>query len=361
MGVLQASYGPSFAGFQARFGVSELVVPRIYTATFIAMFLSTLASGPLLRRVSLRRCFVIAVSLLTAGQLLMALAPGWPTLLGGAFVAGLGYGLLAVTGNLILARIGARAAMNLVNALFGLGSILAPLLVAALAGRGVTLLYGLLALGTLAVLAGSRAFPRTLDGGAEPQAGGRGPLPTLLLFNALFFLYVAMEVSAGGWMARHLRGTFWAEGGPERAAALVSLFWVAYTVGRAASAPLAQRVPPARLTLACLVLCVLCALATALPALRLPAYALLGLCMSPIYMALISWLVGRVPERFSTLGMLGSGFGAAFGPPLVGLLLARQGVGALPLALAAFPLVGVLLSLGVWRLGRGSAARRPAA
>ena len=344
MGVVQASYGPSFPGFQARFRVGEAEVARIYTATFVAMFLSVLVSGPITRRLGPRASLQAALALMLLGAALMWLGLGWPLVLTGALVVGLGYGLMTVVGNVSLARIGARAGLNLVNALFGLGSIVAPLAVAWLAPRGVTLLYGLLAGALLAVAFFSRAFPARLD--ADPGEAARIqrlPWRTLGLFNALMLLYVALETSTSGWMARSLTPGF----GLTRATALVSAFWIAFTLGRVLSAPLAQRVAPGRLAAVSLALCVVFALGSALPALRLPAYVLLGFSMSPVYTAAVAWLVRRVPERFVNLGLLGTGFGAAFGPPLVGLLLAHFGLGAVPLALAGDAALGLLVVWGV--------------
>ncbi len=344
MGMVQASYGPSFPGFEARFHVTEVDVARVYTATFIAMFVSVLLSGPLIRRVGLRATLLGALLLMVLGLALMAAGLNWPMVLLGAFVVGLGYGFVTVVGNFSLARIGARAGLNLANAMFGVGAILAPLAVAWLAPRGVTLLYGLLGVALLLVSLFARAFPRDLGDATEQAApAGRAPWLPIALFNLLLFLYVAMETSASGWMARHLTPTF----GLTRATALVSVFWVAFTLGRIVSAPLAQRVPPGRLAALSQGLCVVFALCSAIPALRLPAYVLLGFSMAPIYMAGVAWLVTRVPERFVNLGLLGSGFGAAFGPPLVGLLLARSGLGAVPLALAAFALLGLLVNFAV--------------
>lgn len=353
LGALQASYGPSFAGYQARFGLNEVEVSRLFVATFASQLLATLGSGWLLGRLGIRRMVQLSLALLTAGLLGMALGSSWPLTLLGALVAGIGYGLGSVGLNLALARQGARGALTLVNAAFGFGSISGPYLVAVLAGRGVSAVFWVLTVVAALLTLASRAFPQLPPAAAHPrEAAGkvRAPLGTLLLFNLLLLLYVGIETSTGAWMARHLTPSYGLDG----ATRLVSLYWLALALGRVLLAPLAARLRPQVLVPSALALAGLAALLAlgsgAAPALRVGAYLVIGLALAPIYPNAFAWLVTRVPERFVNLGLLGTGGGAALVPPLIGLWIAGRGSAIIPLALAGVAFAGLLVAL--WLVGR---------
>ena len=64
----------------------------------------------------------------------VVLAPAWPLAVASAFLGGFGLGGVSACLNAAYASVGARA-VNLVNAVFGVGSMIAPLLVVSLYGE----------------------------------------------------------------------------------------------------------------------------------------------------------------------------------------------------------------------------------
>ena len=122
------------------FGVGVERVGATVQLHFAAGLVATLASSLLLERFGYRRIIVVASAMLAAGATSVALAPSWGLLLVGVTGGGLGFGLLNVGLNLVVARTFAPNAapfLNLVSALFGVGAVLGPLAVGAV---GVTMI-----------------------------------------------------------------------------------------------------------------------------------------------------------------------------------------------------------------------------
>ncbi|WP_230296141.1 MFS transporter, partial [Deinococcus sp. 6GRE01] len=126
LGLIQAMYGPSFPLFQARYGVSTAGVGVIASAHFLGSAIAPPLVGLLLRRLSVRAGMSFSLLVLAAGMLGVVFAPTWALAVAAAFVGGLGLGGVSACLNAAYASVGARA-VNLVNAVFGVGSMVSPL------------------------------------------------------------------------------------------------------------------------------------------------------------------------------------------------------------------------------------------
>jgi MFS transporter, FHS family, glucose/mannose:H+ symporter len=207
LGALQAMYGPAFPALRARFGLTPEQVALLVSLHFLGSFVTISLSGVLLAAVGYRRLLLGAVAGFAAGALTLALSPLWAMTLAAALLVGLGYGALVLGVNLLFARtFEARSApaLNLLNAMFGVGAMVGPLLVgAALPNVGLPfLLVG----GASLLLALS--FRRVAD---PPPLGSstdapRRPLPYAHVagFVVVFFLYGALEVGTASWETTHL-------------------------------------------------------------------------------------------------------------------------------------------------------------
>ncbi|GBF95370.1 MFS transporter [Raphidocelis subcapitata] len=268
--------------------------------------------------------------------------------------------------------------VNLVNALFGLGALCAPLLAEACdRALGSTLLAfpvtaALAALSALVFLAlPSPPTPKQLaaaaaaaaadaeaaavpllaaeggggssgaeggggeePGATKPAAGGgaedawslRGPLLHVLLPAAAFvFLSVGLEVGFGGWTTVY--GTRYLGESESAGHALTSAYWGAFTAGRIAASAAAAVAPPATLLLASMPLAVAgAAAALALPPAVLAGWpatvcvVLVGLGLSTGFANLLALLEVHAPINGSVTGLLGGCAGA--GTMLVPLAVA---------------------------------------
>ena len=190
----------------------------------------------------------LALIVMAAGAAGLATAPGFLlSVLAGA-VFGVGYGCVAALFNTrILVAFGVRGAsmVSLLNAGYSVGAIAAPLLFVAL-GSNPRLIFGIIAvLVALTIVISGQAG----GGGTQTPAGGgrfRLDLPIL----AFGLMSVGIEVSlAGLGPSAMIRAGIPAD----RAAGLLSGFFVAFLAGRLVLTLLADRVPPfAVYTSACL-------------------------------------------------------------------------------------------------------------
>ncbi|MDB5045654.1 MAG: transporter [Deinococcus sp.] len=351
LGLIQAMYGPAFAFFEDRFGVDKSVVGWIASVHFLGSALAPPLTGLALARYSLRRVVVFGLLILVLGISVVAAAPLWTVALGGALVGGLGVGTISAALNAAYASVGTRA-VNLVNAVFGLGSIAAPLVVAALAPRDLALPFLVVAGLSALTLGLVRLWGVPAMQPAPVKAMAVRPGVQFGLFAVLIAAYVGLEAGYGAWLARHLDGL-----GIAGSAFILSGFWAGLTLGRIITGAVGARVSPPRLVLGSAVLVTLCALAANLPALAAGAYLLAGLALGPIFGTTLAWMTRTLPARLIPFLLVAGSAGGILMPILLGVLYSRSGPGAVPAALTVLGAVLVVLVAATARLTR----LRPAA
>ena len=238
--------------------------------------------------------------------------------------------------------------MNGLHFFFGVGSLVAPLLVAQVLplSAGAAWAYWIISLVTLplglsVLRLGTPASP------ASPQDASRGPSDRRLfgLIVLFFFLYTGAEVGFSGWVFS------WAiadHGVSQTTAAyLTSAFWGAFTLGRLASIPLTRKVRVERILLGSLLggllsLSLLLLFASSSVGLWLGTVGV-GLSMASIFPGTLSFARARVAitGRSTSRIFLCSGLGGMVLPWLVGVLFGTVGPGSV---IPAF-LVDLVLSL----------------
>lgn len=332
LGAIQAMYGPAFPGLVERFGVGIERVGLTVSLHFAGSFLTIATSGFWLRRFGYRRVIGAGGLAMSAGAAAVAFAPSFELVLAGAGLAGLGFGLLDISFNLLPARVfapNAAPALNLLNAMFGVGAVVGPLAVG-LAGSSLALPFAGVALLTSVATALALRLPE--PGTAAGSGGERIPWLAAGGFAVMYFLYVAGEVGVASWETVHLEPSL----GARDAAFATSLYWGALTMGRLLAIPISARVRPRSLVLGAAALA-LAGLAAAHVAPLAPfAYAVTGLAFAPIFPTGIAWLQRVFPQRseqvapvvvaaanlgpVATAGAIGTGV-ALYGPQVVPTLL----------------------------------------
>ncbi len=174
-----------------------------------------------------------------AGTALLALMGSWAMVLLGAALFGMGYGIIAAVYNpRVLAAYGPRgpAMMSLLNAIFTVGAIAAPRVFLALDQNPVTVFW-LITGFTAAILAAALAMGDTRSVG---RAGGDAPVRIDWLVLGFAALGIGIEASFVGLGPTAL---ILAGESQERAARLLSSFFITYLVARGSLVFLAHRLP----------------------------------------------------------------------------------------------------------------------
>ena len=223
-----------FALSSVQYGL--MFVPQVVLAIAASALAPKLARAIGLRGVLLLglAADVLAMALLAASPLLMGSGAAFGALCLATGALGLGFGATVMALNTLVEGIypsQADGAVLALNALLGLGTALAPLLVAAFSGLGVWWALPLLTAAIAAALFCAFAILPGRLGGASPSAGPNEPLPLRFwLYAGAAFLYGIVETLCGNWAIPYLSG----QPGVSAAEASFALtaFWVMVTLGR---------------------------------------------------------------------------------------------------------------------------------
>jgi fucose permease len=358
---LVAMFGPSLPEIQRSFSKSETEAGFILTAHFVGTIVGTFASTVLQRRVRLRERFILAALMVVAGSWLVALTPSWWLFLAATALRGFGAGVIFTDVNGLFANgFGSRstAMLSLVNASYGAGAFLGPVLVGLLPGSFRTpMLIG--SVGTFVLLALAFFIPKLEPLVAEKQketTRGNGSPVVLTLFLVALFTSGSVENALGTWLATHLQ----ADGFNKQFAANVTgFYWGAQTIARVLMAPLALRLSAKQLLLIGLVLEVIALALAHNPSLRVAAYILAGVGVAAPFTAGIAWLNHALPSlRVATsLGLIASLSGAAMMSPVTGRLIGVFSADILPTAMLLMTVVGLIAVLMLWWMTSRSKAQ----
>lgn len=315
---------------------------------------SSIASGPLTQRFGAGRVLAISVAATAAAALGQATAPPWAGFLGLALLSGLGGGAVDSAMNTVVARrFGARQ-VNWLHACWGLGATAGPLLLGVLLGAGagwpagfLAVGIGLAGLGTVFLLTGRRWDDAATIGDAAPDAAVPTPsLPSPSLRQAwrlpaarsgmlVFWLYTGTEAMAGQWAASVLVARGWTA---PAAGLATALFWGALTAGRVLLGLIVDRVGPARLLRVSVLVAAIAALlfASGLGASDIPALAVLGFALAPLYPTLMSLTparAGAAAPHAIGLQVAAAMLGGLSLPAIAGVGADHLGFGVVPLLL----------------------------
>ena len=360
MGASQALYGPFFPFFAETFGVGASRLGLLPTAHFAGATTGVLLGGPAIKRFSYATILVTGALVLSTGYLTIAFAPAWWSVLGGAALIGVGFGLLIHFNMLVdyaFSRLG-PSALQLINAGFSIGAISAPLLAAgSLRISSTAPAFGTgaaVAFMVLVVLIRNRGTIREAESGKQTAEQHRPSLrmflAPLIVFLPLNIIYVGAEASFSSWIPTHLSALFTVT----VASAVTSGFWIAFTAGRLVAVPVGLRLSPGILVSGALTLATAGAVLSAAPiALMAPVgYVVAGFALGPIFPGAVSWVRRSFPlEADRVIGVIiaSGGVGGMTIPPLVGLGVEHLGTQAIPLSLAVVLIPGVVVALTLGR------------
>ncbi len=349
IGMVVSAYGPLLPILAHRFDVSLPVAGGVVSAHVAGALAGVIGSVRAMERRPNGHVVVAALGFVAAGCALVALAPAWPVMLVAVFVLGIGFGALDIGLNQIVAHsAGARrtAVLNMLNGAFGIGAVLGPILVSLFGEHHFALLYAGGSLLAVGLMREAFRIPGRLPVAA--RSSERRGTALVAIFVVAFALYVGTEAGVGGWSTSHLRSLGL---GAAAAAALTSGFWLAMAAGRLLIGLLPSKVPESTVVITASALAVL-ALAGAISGGAAPvAYVVTGLVIAPIFPTGIVWLARLRPgdSRATSWLFPGAMVGGAVIPAVIGLAIARVGLGGAPVVLAAVAL-GTFLAFSAARL-----------
>jgi MFS transporter, FHS family, glucose/mannose:H+ symporter len=348
IGIVTVLLGPLLPMLSARWSLNYTQAGSLFTVQFLSSTVGVAISGYCVSRWGFR--FAIKAGLL-AMAVGVAQLPYSSRVLGSACIGlyGLGFGIAVPAANLLVAEVHQfhrSAALNLLNFSWSVGAVACPFLVAAaVRAHHVPLLLAGFAGLLFSVAVGIAAMPSRV---VEPRASRGNDAQSLasvdlstsdlskswrnnsiVLLASLFFLYVGVENSFGGWIASYAKSTGTLS--MELALMSSSFFYSALMVGRWLASLVLRRVE--EVTLARAGLLTACAGMTCL----LLSHASLGVlagasvtglglaAVYPITISLLSREFGDAASQMGSIMFTMANLGGAFLPWLVGYYSSRFG------------------------------------
>jgi fucose permease len=347
LGVLTSALGPTLPLLRSKHGLDAAQAGLLLTAFSAGAALGVMLAGALRRRLPVS-------ALLSVGAGAVALGCGAAPLAGSAaaaemsiLLAGIGLGVVDLLLNLVLARAGAALLMA-VSATFGVSAIGTPLMIGA-APQTLALPYLVCGGGALVLAVAASRLRVPPDTRRVAAAGGKSADPstrttTVALLAVVLLGYVTVEGGVAGWETTHLQAS--TSLSDAAAAQAVALLWAGITLGRLLTAPLAARMHPGSLVLAALTAGTLALLlATSAPA-AVWAYALAGLCIAPVFPAVVAWHSRHFADGRGLPALFAVGLaGPVATSPLIGVAADARGASAIPVALAVLAAATALVTL----------------
>lgn len=247
LGLTTAALGPALP-YLAEYTGSELSqISILFTTKAAGYLIGSIIGGRFYDRLPGHKVMFVGL----AGMIVtIALTPIIPLLwlLGSIlFLLGAMEGCVDVGGNTLLVwvhRSEVGPFMNALHLFFGVGTFLAPIILAqsVLHSESIAPGYWLIGFFILPLAVWLLRLPSPSKPAQEEGKEGRSNVLLLAMMVAFFFLYVGAEVGYGGWVYTYARELGLAN--EASAAYLTSTFWGAFTLGRVFSIPIAARTRP---------------------------------------------------------------------------------------------------------------------
>ncbi len=247
LGLVAGFLGPSLPSFAENTGSSLKQLSNLFILGALGYLLGSILAGYLLNKIAGHRIILIALIIMGLGTALLPSIRSLWLLVSFFFIIGLAQSLLDVSDNTLIIWLHGKAVPPYMNALhffFGLGSFLAPFLIAQSirltdsinASFWIIAVLILLPVFFIFRLPTPESPVKALQKADEPNV--QTPTILVVLLIIMFFGFVGGEVAFGNWIYTYsLTGGF---GDEILSAYLTSAFWGAFTVSRLLSIPLGR-------------------------------------------------------------------------------------------------------------------------
>ncbi len=355
VGATSALFGPLLLTFSHHFSVSLPDAGEVLSVYFVGALIGVLPGWWGLKNTTGRRVLTWSLAAVAAGTLAAGLVDSWYPFLACLFVLGLGFGSLDMSLNVLMSRTAATGRahrLSFVNAGYGLGAVICPLLLIVAHPRnfpGVFIGIAILAVALSMFNRGVHAPPfkaEALQSVVSAHKAQRRPI--LLSFVAAYIFYVALETASSGWMSSQLqRGGFSTSVG----SFITAAFWVGMTIGRSLGGPLHRIFSDTRLAIGGLVVAIALDLTATSNHVALVSYPVLGLTLATIFPMGLLWYTRLLPHDSDgiTIILFAMMAGGVIGPGGVSLLVSHFGIHAVPWALASLAAIDLAIFTSILR------------
>lgn len=233
--MLPAMLGPVAESFEFDFAERGMLLG----AMPLGYVISALFAGPLADRIGRRPIVVIGLVLGALGLFLAASARHVIQLQSGIFLIGLSGGVTAAPLNALVSDVYATwrgPALNIMQSFFNVGAVIGPAMVSVVFAARLSWRYGFgtgaatLVISLLMTLWALRRAG-SHEHAARARSDERVPWPLVGVLACALGLYVGGELTFAYWSPNYLEETFGMP--PDRAATVLSGFWLAMMAGRA--------------------------------------------------------------------------------------------------------------------------------
>jgi MFS transporter, FHS family, Na+ dependent glucose transporter 1 len=251
LGMATAVLGPTLQGLAKNTASTLAQISSLFLLSSFGYLFGSIIAGRLFDRIKGHP--ILSIALLVVASM-MGLAPLIGTLLFLQiifFIIGIAEGNLDVGVNTLIVWLhGDRVPpfMNGLHAFYGVGTTIAPLIVAVVLSAVGTLnnIYSALAILIVPVGLLILFFPSPSHSQAKLLTEDRPVVPVLVILTAvIFFAFTGAELGFGGWIYTYT--TFKEYADPSMAASINAAFWAAITVGRLVSIPISVKIKPKKI------------------------------------------------------------------------------------------------------------------
>jgi FHS family Na+ dependent glucose MFS transporter 1 len=335
LGLVVAVLGPSLLALAEQTASALDQISLVFVVGSLGYMASSFQVGRLYDRVPAHRLMAAGLLFLGASTALIPLMPGLWLLLLVMFFQGLANGIVDVGCNTLLQWVHGEKVgpyMNGLHAFFGVGTFIAPLLLARFLTSTGEIHWTFWTMGLVTVPLGIWLWllpsPRP-QVHTEERATTPIPWVPVILVSMCFFFYVGAEIGFGNWIATYAVMLNLAD--KVQAARLTSAFWGAFTAARLLGVWISSRVRPRTILLVDLLGCLA---SLGLILLSLTSHTLLwagsiglGLFMASIFATQLIFAGERMRVTGTITGVFltGAGFGGMVLPWFIGQVFESWG------------------------------------
>ena len=355
LGLTTAASGPSLPTLADHTASGLDRISLIFIFSSLGYISGSYLSGLAYDRFPAHKLIVMTLVVMAVASVLIPISRSMTVLLGAMLLSGLASGTIDVGGNTLILWTHKEKAGPFLNGLhffFGVGSLIAPLLVGQILPKTGDILwvywiFSILCIPT-AIWIWFLPDPPRQSTGEEDTKSGAFPLVPVLIMVIMFVFYVGLELGFGNWIYTYTLTL--GLGDITVAANLNSLFWGSFTLGRLLGIWISTRLKSQTILfmdiLGCAIGIVVIMLWKDSSAALWIGTIILGLSMASVFPTFII-LAGermRITGTITGWFLVGSGTGGMLLPWLLGQIFARTGPSAMTTVLLV-DLIGILVFL----------------
>jgi FHS family Na+ dependent glucose MFS transporter 1 len=358
LGLTTAAIGPAIPHLAEQTGSQLRQISSMLVLSSFGYLLGSLAGGRLIDRIKGHPVIIIGLVVMAVSFAFIPLSPELILLAVLAFILGLSQSFIDVGSNLMVVWAHGQNVGSYMNGLhlsFGIGTLVAPLILAASLDQSNTILWGFLTLAALSLPAAywlmKLPSPVIVQSIQQSEKLNIRWLPLFTLVMLFYFVYIGFEAGYGAWIYTYALEM--GLGTEITAAYLTSVFWAAFTFGRLLGIPAARRFTPASMLVGGEILCALGLIVICLfpssPTILWGATGLYGLGISTMFPTLLTLASQTMPlsGKRTSLFFASASAGGMFFPWLVGQLIDAKGAQVMPPILLCLVLASAFIITGI--------------